>query len=65
MLAQGVGEPGFEVYCPRYSRNVRHARSVKRSILALPAVSFRPHRFDLPRWRSINGSRGLLYHHNE
>ena len=36
MLAQGELEnQGFEVYCPRYSRNVRHARSVKRSILAL------------------------------
>ena len=31
---RGLENQGFEVYCPRYSRNVRHARSVKRAILA-------------------------------
>ena len=63
MLARGeLEKQGFEVYCPRYSRNARHARSVKRSILALfPRYLFV--RIDLTsqRWRSINGSRGVSY----
>ena len=63
MLARGQLEnQGFEVYYPRYSRNVRHARSVKRAILPLfPRYLFV--RIDLAsqRWRSINGTLGVSY----
>ena len=66
MLAQGeLEKQGFEVYCPRYSRDVRHARSVKRAILTLfPHDTFRPHRFNLPTLASDQWNTECLIHHN-
>lgn len=59
--AQELVNQGFEVFLPRYFRKRRHARKV--SLVAAPLfpgylfVSFDPLR---QRWRSINGTYGVV-----
>ena len=52
---------GYSVFCPRYRRTVRHARQTKIVLAPLfPAYLFV--HFDIlrDRWRSINGTRGVV-----
>lgn len=52
---------GFSVFCPRYRRTVRHARKAK-SVLAplFPSYLFVSLDISRDRWRSINGTRGVV-----
>jgi len=52
---------GYSVFCPRYRRTIRHARQTKVVLAPLfPAYLFV--HFDIlrARWRSINGTRGVV-----
>jgi transcription elongation factor/antiterminator RfaH len=51
---------GYRVFCPRFSRTVRHARQTKR-VLAPLFPNYLFVQFDVARdlWRSINGTRGV------
>ena len=52
---------GYQVFCPRYCRTVRHARRAK-SVLAPLFPNYVFVRLDVSRdhWRSINGTRGVV-----
>lgn len=53
---------GYLVFCPRYRRSVRHARKTK-SIFAplFPSYLFVRLNVLRDRWRSINGTRGVVH----
>jgi transcriptional antiterminator RfaH len=60
--ARHLGRQGFDVYLPRYRRRVRHARRSEELLRPLfPGYLFV--RFDPARcrWRSINGTIGVLH----
>lgn len=52
---------GYRVFCPRYSRTVRHARQTK-NVLAPLFPNYLFVEFDVSRdqWRRINSTRGVL-----
>jgi transcriptional antiterminator RfaH len=52
---------GYQVFCPRYCKAVRHARKTRRVLAPLfPNYLFL--RMDVSRhqWRSVNGTRGVV-----
>lgn len=55
-------QQGFEVYLPRFNKLTRHARQTKVvSSPLFPRYLFVAMDVDSSRWRSINGTRGVLY----
>jgi transcriptional antiterminator RfaH len=52
---------GYQVFCPRYRRTVRHARKTK-TVLAPLFPRYLFVRLDISRdhWRSVNGTRGVV-----
>lgn len=59
--ARHLSNQGFEIYLPRYRKQVRHARTVKSVLRPLFSGYLFVH-MDLgqQRWRSINGSVGVI-----
>lgn len=52
---------GYSIFCPRYRRTVRHARQTKIVLAPLfPAYLFVHFDISRDRWRSINGTRGVV-----
>jgi len=52
---------GFEAYLPRYRKQVRHARKTKTVLRPLfPGYVFVKMDIGLQRWRSINGTVGVI-----
>ncbi len=52
----------FRVLCPRFRKTVRHARKAKRVLAPLfPNYLFVHLDLSRDQWRSINGTRGVLY----
>ncbi|HEY7231045.1 MAG TPA: transcriptional activator RfaH [Pseudolabrys sp.] len=59
--AKQLEKQGYQVFCPRYRRTVRHSRKTK-SVLAPLFPNYLFVRLDISRdrWRSINGTRGVV-----
>lgn len=56
-----LGQQGYETFCPRIRRRVRHARSVRSTCQPLfPGYVFVALDVLRDRWRSVNGTRGAV-----
>jgi transcriptional antiterminator RfaH len=56
-----LGEQGFRSFCPRLRRTVRHARKTTQVLAPLfPGYFFVPLDLTRDRWRSVNGTRGVV-----
>jgi len=52
---------GFTIFCPRFRKTVRHARKITSKMSALfPGYLFVKLNPARDRWRSINGTRGVI-----
>lgn len=61
LSARHLMNQGFEVYLPRYRKQIRHARTVKSVLRPLfTGYLFVNMDLGLQRWRSINGSVGVV-----
>lgn len=59
---QHLLEQGFEVYLPRFKKVRRHARKVEEVLTPLfPRYIFIGMNLEIAKWRSINGTRGVVY----
>lgn len=59
--ARHLVNQGFEVYLPRYRKQIRHARTVKSVLRPLFSGYLFVHMdLEQQRWRSINGSVGVI-----
>ena len=62
LAAQQLENQGFEVYCPRFKKERRHARRVDQVLVPLfPRYLFVKVDPDASPWRSINGTIGISY----
>jgi transcription elongation factor/antiterminator RfaH len=58
---ENLERQGFTIFCPRYSRTIRHARKAAQYRAALfPSYLFIRLDPARDRWRSVNGSRGVV-----
>jgi transcriptional antiterminator RfaH len=54
-------QQGFEVYLPRYSKEIRHARKAQTVLRPLfPGYLFIKMDLEKARWRSVNGTIGVI-----
>jgi len=52
---------GYRVFCPRLRKMVRHARKSESKLVALfPGYLFLSMDISRDRWRSVNGTRGVI-----
>lgn len=59
--AMHLGTQGYTVFCPRFRKTVRHARKSMSKLSALfPGYLFVKLDPSRDRWRSINGTRGVI-----
>ena len=59
--AFNLGVQGFDCFLPRYAKQRRHARKVETVLAPLfPRYLFIRLDFDADRWRSVNGTFGVL-----